>query len=86
MPTGIARYWDSLESAEYLEPCQPHTGLFPKLDDCEKQWLSELSVSAENECQSILYAKSLLDEEDGVPVIQEVQPLRSAQRGWNRKK
>ncbi|EYC13955.1 hypothetical protein Y032_0042g624 [Ancylostoma ceylanicum] len=86
MPTGIARYWDSLESAEYLEPCQPHTGFLPKLDDCEKLWLSELSVSAENECQSILYAKSLLDDTDGVPVIQEVQPVRSAQKGWYGKK
>ncbi|VDM79560.1 unnamed protein product [Strongylus vulgaris] len=77
MPTGIARYWDSLESDEYFEPCQSHTGSAQKLDDCQKQWLSELSVTAENECQSILYAKSLLDDvEESAPVVQEVPPIQ----------
>ncbi|KAK6057592.1 hypothetical protein COOONC_04893 [Cooperia oncophora] len=81
MPTGIARYWDSLESADYMEQCQPHTGYLPKLDDCQKQWLSELSFSTEPECQSILYAKSLLDDgdESATPVIQELQQLPESQ-------
>ncbi|KAK6735337.1 hypothetical protein RB195_018502 [Necator americanus] len=80
MPAEISRYWDSLESAEYLELSQPnllqrmHTP--SKLDNSQKQWLSELSISAENECQSILYAKSLLNDVNGsAPLVQEVLPL-----------
>ncbi|VDP04057.1 unnamed protein product [Heligmosomoides polygyrus] len=81
MPTGIARYWDSLESAEFLEPCQPHSGFPVRLDDCQKQWLSELSFSTEHECQSILYAKSLLDEGDSTTaVVQELQQLPEPQK------
>ncbi|VDO06706.1 unnamed protein product [Haemonchus placei] len=81
MPTGIARYWDSLEGNDYLDQCQPHTGHFPRLDDCQKQWLSELSSTTEPECQSILYAKSLLDDgtDSATPVIQELQQLPEPQ-------
>ncbi|PIO73301.1 hypothetical protein TELCIR_04723 [Teladorsagia circumcincta] len=81
MPTGIARYWDSLESNDPLDQCQVQTGYLPRLDDCQKQWLSELSFSTEPECQSILYAKSLLDDgaESTTPVIQELQQLPEPQ-------
>ncbi|WKX96824.1 hypothetical protein Q1695_012903 [Nippostrongylus brasiliensis] len=81
MPMGIARYWDSLENDEYLEPCKPQTDASARLDDCQRQWLSELSFATEHECQSILYAKSLLDDgDDAKPVIQELQHLPESQK------
>uniref|UniRef100_A0A1I7W7D7 Sister chromatid cohesion protein n=1 Tax=Heterorhabditis bacteriophora TaxID=37862 RepID=A0A1I7W7D7_HETBA len=61
MSIGLARYWDSLESAEYLDPCQKLSETKLDLDRCQQEWLSELSFTTEHECQSILYAKSLLD-------------------------
>ncbi|CAI4224743.1 unnamed protein product [Auanema sp. JU1783] len=73
MPFALARYWDSLESADYLdekipteinEIDEPSLEILQKenVDICHQQWLSELSLATEHECHSILYAKSLLGD------------------------
>ncbi|PAV83020.1 hypothetical protein WR25_24978 [Diploscapter pachys] len=58
----LVRHWDALEeSDDFLDDKHKHPER-TTLEPCQRQWLSELSLRVEHECQTILFAKSLLNE------------------------
>ncbi|CAJ0576523.1 unnamed protein product, partial [Mesorhabditis spiculigera] len=82
MNAALAKYWDSFENASDSEIGRLHSEEKEDLDTTKsetREWLSQLSLSVEQECSSILYAKSLLNSEDNVQPATPASPRTKRQ-------
>ncbi|CAJ0945899.1 unnamed protein product, partial [Mesorhabditis belari] len=80
MSAALAKYWDSFENASDSEIGREKSEDPEQVDTTKKEtreWLSQLSLSIEQECSSILYAKSLLNLEESTQQCPSSPKLRS---------